>query len=173
MSQIQAALNLEFKASFTRGAICGKVDRLGMGGTRPKTPALRSSVNRERHRQSTKLSRRVNGGEAPRVPLPEFDATDVPDKFACTLLELTNDRCRWPYGHPGEAGFAFCGRHGADNSAGSPYCPPHHHKSMDVNRRVLSEDERRRRSLSARRMHHRDGPRPPFSGQPQEDITNG
>src|SRR5579872_7432651 len=35
-----------------------------------------------------------------------------------TLLELTNDSCRWPHGRPGTAGFFFCGAPGVDLERG-------------------------------------------------------
>ena len=45
------------------------------------------------------------------------------DIFAgATLLNLTSTTCRWPQGHPGEPGFAFCG---ARTAAGQPYCAYH------------------------------------------------
>jgi GcrA cell cycle regulator len=28
---------------------------------------------------------------------------------ACTLIDLTDETCRWPVGEPGEADFAYCG----------------------------------------------------------------
>jgi GcrA cell cycle regulator len=41
-----------------------------------------------------------------------------------SLLELTNDTCRWPVGHPGTKKFHFCGA-GADLERGMPYCARH------------------------------------------------
>lgn len=42
-----------------------------------------------------------------------------------SLLELTNESCRWPHGRPGTARFHFCGAPGADLEGGMPYCPQH------------------------------------------------
>jgi GcrA cell cycle regulator len=42
-----------------------------------------------------------------------------------SLLELTNDSCRWPHGRPGTARFHFCGAPGADLENGMPYCAQH------------------------------------------------
>ena len=38
------------------------------------------------------------------------------------VLELSNQACRWPIGHPGEAGFRFCGERAL---VGKPYCADH------------------------------------------------
>jgi hypothetical protein len=42
-----------------------------------------------------------------------------------TLLDLTNECCRWPYGELGGKQFFFCGEIGADVARGVPYCPRH------------------------------------------------
>lgn len=38
------------------------------------------------------------------------------------VVELTAHSCRWPEGHPGEAGFHFCGK---PVMTGKPYCREH------------------------------------------------
>ena len=42
-----------------------------------------------------------------------------------TLLELTNNTCRWPHGQPGTERFFFCGALEADLEKGIPYCARH------------------------------------------------
>jgi GcrA cell cycle regulator len=42
-----------------------------------------------------------------------------------TLLELTNNTCRWPHGRPGAGKFFFCGAPEADLERGMPYCERH------------------------------------------------
>ena len=42
-----------------------------------------------------------------------------------SLLELTNESCRWPHGRPGTDRFFFCGRPEADLELGIPYCARH------------------------------------------------
>jgi GcrA cell cycle regulator len=39
-----------------------------------------------------------------------------------TILELTEDTCRWPIGDPGSTEFFFCGGHTAPTA---PYCSFH------------------------------------------------
>jgi hypothetical protein len=41
---------------------------------------------------------------------------------ACSLLDLTEDTCRWPVGDVGEPGFFFCGQ---PPLQGAPYCGLH------------------------------------------------
>lgn len=41
------------------------------------------------------------------------------------LFELTNESCRWPFGHPGTTTFHFCGVAEADLLGGRPYCARH------------------------------------------------
>jgi hypothetical protein len=41
----------------------------------------------------------------------------------CTLLELTEQSCRFPIGQPADPNFRFCGNQRADDKA--PYCEHH------------------------------------------------
>src|SRR5262245_34638117 len=38
------------------------------------------------------------------------------------VVELSNQTCKWPIGHPNEAGFHFCGERAI---VGKPYCQSH------------------------------------------------
>jgi GcrA cell cycle regulator len=49
-----------------------------------------------------------------------------------TLLDLTNECCRWPYGELGSKRFFFCGEAGADLSRGIAYCPRHMQRAYIV-----------------------------------------
>lgn len=59
------------------------------------------------------------------APAPQDERADPPAATRCSLLELTDRRCRWPCGEPGEPTFAFCGAPGADLSDRRPYCRTH------------------------------------------------
>jgi GcrA cell cycle regulator len=48
-----------------------------------------------------------------------------------TLLELTNDTCRWPIGDPSKKSFHFCGEPGADLENGVPYCERHRQRAYN------------------------------------------
>jgi len=41
----------------------------------------------------------------------------------CSLLELSNERCRWPISTPGAEDFCFCGNTPVE---GVPYCSGHY-----------------------------------------------
>jgi GcrA cell cycle regulator len=60
--------------------------------------------------------RRGVGLRAPR-PAPRPRRTAPP-----RVLELSNNACRWPIGHPGEPGFHFCSERAL---VGKPYCAEH------------------------------------------------
>jgi len=54
-------------------------------------------------------------------PAPEA-REEVSDSKKTSLLDLTEQTCKWPIGHPGDADFYFCGK---PSRPGVPYCPDH------------------------------------------------
>lgn len=83
----------------SRCAVLGKIHRLGLGRG-PQVAAL--SVVRAR-----------TGARRPKTSLrpPRVDARpETPATATATVLTVGWGECRWPYGHPGEAGFGLCGR---------------------------------------------------------------
>jgi len=85
----------------TRNAVIGKAHRL-------KLPSRPSPVKAE----PVKV--------AP-PPAPEA-REEVSDSKKTSLLDLTEQTCKWPIGHPGDADFYFCGK---PSRPGVPYCPDH------------------------------------------------
>lgn len=134
-SQMAAALNTEFKASFTRNAIIGKLHRIGLHNVRPPfTPEQRA----ERRNTGKRLARRPASprrtSQPPR-PLTPLDLADdmTPDAvrdlppdssaFAVTFEQLAAPHCRFPIGDSASLEtLTFCG---ADKMAEGPYCPRH------------------------------------------------
>jgi GcrA cell cycle regulator len=57
---------------------------------------------------------------SPRQP----PAEDIPiyNGCGCTLLELSQGKCRWPISNPGAEDFCFCGN---EPVKGLPYCLAH------------------------------------------------
>jgi GcrA cell cycle regulator len=55
---------------------------------------------------------------------PQPPAEDIPiyNGRGCTLLELSQGKCRWPISNPGAEDFCFCGN---EPVKGLPYCPGH------------------------------------------------
>jgi GcrA cell cycle regulator len=116
----------------TRNAVIGKVHRLGLSG-RAKAPS--SSVPRQRKPRAPSMFRAprpmMRGNTAlahmpaydyDPEPEPELIENIIPIGQRCTLLELSEDKCRWPIGDPGSADFFFCGGKPID---GVPYCGYH------------------------------------------------
>lgn len=167
--RIAAEINKEFGLSLSRSAICGKINRLGL--VSPKKPSVTQAAARERRRQTSKFNRKSERA-MPAATEPvrvRDDPLPLDPRFACMLIELENENCRWPYGDPDAVAFRFCGRIGADMKNGAPYCD--HHAQMGANDsqpRHLSDDERAQRSASARRMIARRGPTYPSSKQQGE-----
>ena len=125
-SQIAAELG-----NVTRNAVIGKVHRLGLSG-RAKTPS--SAAPRPRKvrpaQQMMRVSRPVSRGNTALAhaydldaePEPELVDNVVPMGQRRTLLELTEETCRWPIGDPGSTEFFFCG---GKSLSGLPYCAHH------------------------------------------------
>lgn len=105
----------------SRSAVLGKVYRLrldaaekGLGAPVKQSPAA------GRSKRVTALPRRRRSKKDEQLRAPP--KTRRQHK---TLLELTNETCRWPHGRPGSAKFFFCGAAGADLEHGIPYCARH------------------------------------------------
>jgi GcrA cell cycle regulator len=111
-----AAIGLRL-GGLSRSAVLGKVFRLRFdcgAGAKPVPAAPRGQTVNE---IAVPLRRR-NRQPRKRIAAP-------PPKLAgrLTLLELTNESCRWPSGRSGK--FFFCGVAEADVQSGIPYCPRH------------------------------------------------
>jgi GcrA cell cycle regulator len=53
---------------------------------------------------------------------PELIENVIPIGQRCSIVELTEDKCRWPIGDPAQADFFFCG---GKSITGLPYCGHH------------------------------------------------
>lgn len=120
MAETAKALNIEFGTEYSRNAIIGRANRLGLKSNVPKS-------------QGSKRQARYHGGEKPKYvrkivvkkpPVFKCDTAtglrvaDVVPRMI-TLIELAPGDCRWPYG---DGPFVFCGC--AVISEGS-YCEAH------------------------------------------------
>ena len=114
-SQIAAELG-----GITRNAVIGKVHRLGLSG-RAKSPSASAPRPRKArahaHTHMMRVSRPAVRGNTALAhaydfePEPEPELVDnvIPLGQRRTILELTEDTCRWPIGDPGSTEFFFCG----------------------------------------------------------------
>ena len=115
----------------TRNAVIGKVHRLGLAG-RAKTPS--SSTPRARKPRSAPAFRTmrpsVRGNTALAHAAVAYDLDREPEPIEniipigqrCSLVQLSEGKCRWPIGDPGQAEFFFCGGKAIE---GLPYCGYH------------------------------------------------
>lgn len=129
-SQIAAELG-----GITRNAVIGKVHRLGLSG-RAKSPSAsaprprKARAHAHSHTQMMRVSRpTIRGNTAlahaydfEQEPEPELVDNIIPLGQRRTILELTEETCRWPIGDPGSTEFFFCGGHAG---TGAPYCTYH------------------------------------------------
>ena len=117
----------------TRNAVIGKIHRMGLSPTRPRgrpsalAQRMGATTTRPR-RPPTRIARLLRAFAANTTVTP-FDTTLVTAEMApvdsaqrCSLLDLANGHCRWPFGDPGKADFGFCGH---DAVAGFSYCAGH------------------------------------------------
>lgn len=137
MSEIAAGLG----KGLTRNAVTGKLHRLGLargkvaakpGSVRARRKARRASGAPPKQRATRKgslnevaqLSRLTGESKPVELPPERIEDQDIPVGQRRTLMDLTNETCRWPIGTPGIDLF-FCGAGGADCDAGKPYCRAH------------------------------------------------
>lgn len=117
----------------TRNAVIGKMNRLGL--SRPKNLVARQLEQRRATRLARPKTPRIWRAQHPRpnvfaqharaaFPSPKSPAEDIPicNGRGCTLLELSQGKCRWPMSNPGAEDFCFCGN---EPLQGLPYCVGH------------------------------------------------
>jgi len=116
-SQIAAEIGV------TRNAVIGKIHRLGLATGRPAGALARTCSPRARRPQAAsqrRLLRLISARAADVEGGTELAPVESAER--CSLLELTQGKCRWPVGDPGMADFAFCGNAAI---AGFSYCAGH------------------------------------------------
>ncbi len=64
----------------------------------------------------------VKGAPEKKVEAPEPVKKVEKEISRTSLLDLTEQTCKWPIGHPGDADFYFCGK---PSRPGVPYCKDH------------------------------------------------
>ena len=119
----------------SRNAVIGKMNRMGLSRpkdviagqlerTRAPKPAGTLTPRHWRPRSSSPSILAQHEMLFAAYPGPELDPEQRPVESAhkCSLLELSQAKCRWPISEPGARDFGFCGNAPLD---GLPYCLGH------------------------------------------------
>jgi len=108
----------------TRNAVIGKLSRLKLtrenDDDRPR-PARRDAARGKRLKATPRLQYQILRAIYAE-PQPAVDDEPASNEHCCSLLELSEARCRWPINTPGAEDFCFCGNTPID---GLPYCAGH------------------------------------------------
>jgi GcrA cell cycle regulator len=123
-SQIAAELG-----GITRNAVIGKLHRLGLSG-RAKSASSAAPRPRKARSPMMRIGRASIRGNTALAHAYEMEAEAAPELIdnvipigqRRTILELTEQTCRWPVGDPGSTEFFFCG---GNTLGGLPYCAYH------------------------------------------------
>jgi GcrA cell cycle regulator len=122
----------------SRSAVLGKIFRLRLGACTDPPPSASPHDSGAKPPRAARTA--TSGATSAPVTLPKSLARrrrggkrgDSSERAGApahtrgkTLLELTNDSCRWPHGRPGTPTFFYCGAAGADLEHGAPYCARH------------------------------------------------
>ncbi len=83
--------------------------------------AVSGMINRHRKRMKKPVPTADEKKAAPAAPSIRKRVEVPTARKICCEFPGPN-KCRWPFGHPGDKGFRFCG---APTSSGQPYCEAH------------------------------------------------
>lgn len=108
----------------SRNAVIGKLSRLNL--TREQSSGRRQPARTD----APKARRRKTGPRLRHQMLltlyaespPATDDEPIHNGHCCSLLELSDEKCRWPISTPGAEDFCFCGNQPLE---GLPYCAGH------------------------------------------------
>jgi GcrA cell cycle regulator len=118
----------------SRNAVIGKLSRLNL--TRDKAgnePLIAKGKPRRPRREAVVPKLRYQLIKALRAePMPAAKNEPIHNGHCCSLLELNNERCRWPINTPGADDFCFCGNRPVE---GMPYCAGHSRLAYRVSAR--------------------------------------
>jgi GcrA cell cycle regulator len=115
----------------SRSAVIGKLHRLGLSDQMrgkvkpPAIPRIPRPKTAPAYRKAQPARASLASPSLPPQPAPVAmidDEIEIPPHARKGLLDLERGDCRWPIGHPDQAGFGFCGRSAA---LGISYCQAH------------------------------------------------
>ena len=116
----------------TRNTVLGVVCRAGKqrgdkANSAQREGGRKASVRMKPNRTITMRALKARQREQAAVEAyaiePEVDPSqEIPIGQRCTILDLTDSKCRWPIGDPGQPDFFFCGGRAIESL---PYCGYH------------------------------------------------
>ena len=114
----------------SRNAVIGKLSRLNLtreDSGEARRPMRKAAAKGQRPGQCQVLPRTTLPRLRYQVLLapytePAADHEPIHNGRCCSLLELSDERCRWPISIPGADDFCFCGNTPVE---GLPYCAGH------------------------------------------------
>jgi GcrA cell cycle regulator len=108
----------------SRNAVIGKLSRLNLTREKsgePRCTGRKDDAKGRRPRSVPRLQYRMLLRKLYAEAQPAIEEP-IPSEHCCSLLELSEQRCRWPISTPGLADFCFCGNTPVE---GLPYCAGH------------------------------------------------
>jgi GcrA cell cycle regulator len=108
----------------SRNAVIGKLSRLNLtrGRMIGERQAERKGATKDRRQKaSPRLQYQILKAVFAESQ-PEDEKEQINNEHRCSLLELSEQRCRWPINTPGSEDFCFCGNPPVN---GMPYCAGH------------------------------------------------
>jgi GcrA cell cycle regulator len=108
----------------SRNAVIGKLSRLNLTSETSgaaRRPPRKNAAKADRPRTAARLRHQMLL-TLQAEPQPAADEEPIHNGHCCSLLELSEQRCRWPIGTPHAEDFCFCGNTPIE---GLPYCPGH------------------------------------------------
>jgi GcrA cell cycle regulator len=114
----QSAGMIARELGVSRNAVCGKIDRLGLTGTKTRLKLPHPPRPEPKIRHVIPFTPPTKPTEV----IMDLADEDILPAQRKTLMQLRDCHCRWPIGHPGAAGFFFCG---GSIMPGLPYCASH------------------------------------------------
>ena len=131
---------IAYDIGVSRNAVIGKLSRLNL--TRGAIRSERRTEHKARRQKAGSRQARQANPRQQYAMLAEIypDTVDrglieepIDEGNRCSLLELEENRCRWPINTPGDADFCFCGNASPD---GQSYCPGHSRLAYRPNSRL-------------------------------------
>jgi GcrA cell cycle regulator len=117
----------------SRNAVIGKLSRLNLTRDKAGNEPLVAKRNPKRERREPVPKLRYQLLKALRAEQsPAKKDEPIHNGHSCSLLELSNERCRWPISTPGAVDFCFCGNPPIE---GMPYCSGHSRLAYRVSAR--------------------------------------